>query len=362
MRVSFAVWSSPNPVGGVVVLYRFANALAERGHEVNLLHHRYVHMGIRSMDELSWFDFDPRIRHSVMGDEPTPFPEADVIFGTGAPSHAGLPVHLVQGREILFTALERSAYRTPGLKIAVASWLTDAGEQWGWPAERCEVVHIGIDHETFRVRTGVGDRPPTVALLHHAHPAKGWRLGLAALEQVQRTIPELRAIAFGTSAPPEGLPPWVDFRGEVSQHELATEIYDQSRIFLQASTVEGFGLPAVEAMASGCALVTTDNGGSRDYAFPGRTALVCDTTTNDLARGVTTLLTDPVTHRRVAEAGVAEIAKFRWSRSAEQLEALLLDYIARPDAYLLEPGPERSELQPGALLPPEGVDLGIHDP
>ncbi len=55
---------------------------------------------------------------------------------------------------------------------------------------------------------------------------------------------------------------------------LVSDIYDRSRVFVQASHYEGFGFTAVEGMACGAALVTTDNGGSRDYAFHGETALV----------------------------------------------------------------------------------------
>ena len=45
-------------------------------------------------------------------------------------------------------------------------------------------------------------------------------------------------------------------------------------IYLCPSWDEGLGMPSMEAMACGSALVTYDNGGSRDYAHDGETALV----------------------------------------------------------------------------------------
>jgi glycosyltransferase involved in cell wall biosynthesis len=54
---------------------------------------------------------------------------------------------------------------------------------------------------------------------------------------------------------------------------------------------EGFGKTQVEVMAYGCALVTTANGGSGDFAFHGETALVSDPRDVDtIARHIATLL------------------------------------------------------------------------
>jgi glycosyltransferase involved in cell wall biosynthesis len=197
---------------------------------------------------------------------------------------------------------------------------------------------MGIDHRRFRVLRPLDERPLQVATLYHAHPAKGWPVGRAALEAAHRLVPELRAVVFGTSLPPEDLPSWMTFVLDPDQDRLVSEIYNASRVYLQPSDHEGFGFPAVEAMACGCALVTTDNGGSEDYAFAGETALVASPGDVDaLARHIVRLLEDEDQRLRLAEAGRRFVARFDWDLAGAVLERELEHYLADPDAY---PGAE----------------------
>ena len=87
-------------------------------------------------------------------------------------------------------------------------------------------------------------------------------------------LPALEVVFFGAMPPEHELPDWIDYRLDPSQDELFDGIYNTSSIFLCTSEVEGFGLTSIEAMAGGAALITTDNGGSHDYAFHDRTTLV----------------------------------------------------------------------------------------
>ncbi|MBX3285973.1 MAG: glycosyltransferase family 4 protein [Acidimicrobiales bacterium] len=345
MIVTFVCPSAPHPVGGVIAFYEFGNALARRGHQVHLVHAPFFRNRIESLDELSWFSFDPRVHHIVSADE-AKVPDADIFFGRSDDPAHGLPVILIQGVEMLHIGVEREAFRSRALKVCIASWLVDVGRRFGVDADQFEVVHMGIDHERFRVRTPPPDRGPVVGILHSSHEAKGWEVGRAALEAAHRERPELEALVFGTSTPPGPLPPWMTFRLNPTPTELATEVYDRSAVFVQSSHYEGFGFTAVEAMACGAALATTDNGGSRDYAFADRTALVSPPGDADaLAANVVALLADRERRLRIAEAGRAHVAGFSWDQAGADLEACLLRYLADPAAYQHEPGPE----PPGAL-------------
>jgi glycosyltransferase involved in cell wall biosynthesis len=59
------------------------------------------------------------------------------------------------------------------------------------------------------------------------------------------------------------------------QEKLA-ELYRNSDIFLSTSLYESFPLPPMEAMASGVAVVSTDNGGINTYAKPGENCLLSE--------------------------------------------------------------------------------------
>ncbi|MBW3562986.1 MAG: glycosyltransferase family 4 protein, partial [Actinobacteria bacterium] len=60
---------------------------------------------------------------------------------------------------------------------------------------------------------------------------------------------------------------------DLPQSAMARE-YASAEVFVVGSYFEGFGQPGLEALACGTPLVTTDNGGCRDYAIDRETALV----------------------------------------------------------------------------------------
>lgn len=336
--VSFVCPSAPAPMGGVTALYEFANGLSRRGHTVHIAHGAFWgRAGVTTMEELSWFRFEPGIEHHL-GAGAIELPAADVIFGTGAAAHLGLPVLVVQGFEMFPERLERQVFRTPCLKVCVASWLVGVGARYGVPAEQLVHVPMGIDHNLFQVTTPLDQRPVHVGLLYNSHMAKGWLPGLRALELVARRHRDLRVTAFGTEQPPDALPPWMTFVYDPPPDVLVRDVYNQCRIFLQPSLYEGFGFTAVEAMACGCALVSTDNGGSADYALPGQTALLAPPgDAEQLARGVERFLQDDRFRIALAQAGRDYVQRFRWDRAAELLEGHLERYLADPPRFLGPP-------------------------
>jgi hypothetical protein len=327
-------------MGGVTALYEFANGLARRGHDVRIAHGGFWgREGVAGLDEIAWFDFADGIAHFFGGPgESIELPDGDVIFGTGAPERLGLPVLLVQGLDMFPLPMERKIFRTPCLKVCVATWLIGVGVRYGVPERQLVHVPHGLDHGLYRATTPPGDREPLVGMLFHEHPAKGWVPGLQALTAARERVPGMRAVVFGTSAPVGPLPDWVEVLVGPDPPTVVASVYDRCQVFLQSSQYEGFGFTAVEAMACGCALVTTDNGGARDYAFAGETALLAPPGDVDgLADGLVRLLEDPGLRERLAAAGEAHVRSYDWDRSAELLESHLLAYLADPDAYRQPP-------------------------
>jgi glycosyltransferase involved in cell wall biosynthesis len=80
----------------------------------------------------------------------------------------------------------------------------------------------------------------------------------------------------------------------------------------------------MEAMACGVALVTYDNGGCRDYARDGETALVVPRRdVQALAAALARLATDEALRARLAAAGAACVTtEFDWDRAVARLAAL----------------------------------------
>lgn len=338
MIISFSYPSTHRYGGGVDTLFSYADGLARRGHTVHLIHGPAIPDLISSPDDISWHRFEPAITHHVVASLADPsLPAADVIFQPDAPPHLGQPVVLIQGYKLLAAALERPAFRAACPKVCVAGWLTRVGQAWGSPPEQLLHVPPGIDHQHFRPAGAATERPIDVAMLYTDHPVKGGADGLAALDLVRRRRPDLRVVLFGM-LPPGELPPWATFRQAPDHETLAAEIYGCAKVFLQPSWREGFGLTAVEAMACGAALVTTDNGGSEDYARPGFTAEVAPPRDPaSLAAAIERLLDDDAHRGNVARAGEDLAATFTWDHAAELLEDHLERYLADPAALQRPP-------------------------
>jgi glycosyltransferase involved in cell wall biosynthesis len=109
--------------------------------------------------------------------------------------------------------------------------------------------------------------------------------------------------------------------GAVSDAELAT-LYEQCAVFCYPSLAEGFGLPVLEAMQAGAAVLTSDRsslpevgGDAVAYADPTSVAAI--------AGGLGALLSDPDRRAELSRRGRERAAQFSWAKSAEvALEAV----------------------------------------
>jgi glycosyltransferase involved in cell wall biosynthesis len=341
MRMNFVAPSTRHPSGGVAVIYEMATAMATRGHDVHLYHVNFFDGTVSAMDELRWFSFPAALTHHFM---PAGFhdlasmPAGDVIFGFPFDRRmrpkSALPVVLVQGWKMLADEIERHAYGAPCPKICVASWLVEVGRHLGVPANELIHVPIGIHHGTYQVTRPIAERPLRLSFCYSAHPQKDPQLAIDVIHEVKRAVPGVEVTAFGAQPPDPALPAWVAFVRQPPPEQLVDEVYNTSRVFLCTSEVEGFGLTNVEAMACGAALVTTENGGSRDYAFHGETALLGPHgDVRALSEHVVTLLEDDERRVAMATAGREHVRRFDWDHTADLLEGFLERYVAHPAAY-----------------------------
>jgi glycosyltransferase involved in cell wall biosynthesis len=101
--------------------------------------------------------------------------------------------------------------------------------------------------------------------------------------------------------------------------ERIVELYAESEVAVVPSLYEGFSLPAVEAMASGTALVATTGGALKEVTgTDGETVLHCEPGSADaLAATLRRALDDPALRERIGAAGRARVAElYTWRQTA----------------------------------------------
>lgn len=118
-----------------------------------------------------------------------------------------------------------------------------------------------------------------------------------------------------------GIADQVQFLGYVPDEELAA-LYQRAGLFVLPSYDEGFGLPAVEAMASGAPVIVsqgnslTEVAGEAALSFPPHDEQA-------LAGHMQRLIADPQLREQLSRLGSQRSAEFSWSRSASILVRVL---------------------------------------
>ncbi len=201
---------------------------------------------------------------------------------------------------------------------------------------KVQVIHHGFDGKFFGERLASTELEPTLEryglrqgryLLYVGalQPRKNLVRLIRAFETVKRSIPELRLVLCGE-------PAWLSdeilsarkaspfqndilLTGRVSFEELRV-LYQGARLFVFPSLYEGFGLPLLEAFASGTPVITADNSSLREVAGDGA-LYVNALDTEDIAEKIGTLWNDEALQTALCRKASVELERFSWDRTAE---------------------------------------------
>ncbi|AFM39685.1 glycosyltransferase [Desulfosporosinus acidiphilus SJ4] len=326
MKIVFPVLSLEMG-GGARFIYHLANALQDKGHDVEVVMPQKgaqvwpLRTKLRRVNELT----------------PSSIPSADFIlpnfYLTVKPaweSQKGRVVRLSLGYEPLWVPDPETAKQTYliGAPImSISQWhrqllLKETGLE-------STVINAGVDTLTFHPypkRSTATGRKNIFYIMRDPASGYTWKGGPEFLKAVNAlknqvdfdltvSIPENAYFAF---------PVPCQIKTTTSDLEMA-QLYAQADLFVYTSYFEAFGLPPLEAMACGTAVVTTDCGGNRDYVINGENCLLVPPSDfEQLSSAIYRLLRSDAERQRIASAGQAFAQSWTWQRTADQVEAFLL--------------------------------------
>ena len=206
--------------------------------------------------------------------------------------------------------------------------------------DRVHTVYSGVNH-AFGEPVSEADladlrreyRLPERFVLYagQIYPPKNFTRLIRAYAKVgpQRGIPlviaggENRFLSEDELKEPErlGLGDWVRWVGWVPSVRMPA-LYRLSEALLLPSLFESCGLPVLEAMASGCVVVTSNCYGTKELA-EGAAVLVDPESVDDIADGIRRVLDDGDLRVHLTAAGRRRVEQYTWRRCASDTLAVL---------------------------------------
>ena len=154
----------------------------------------------------------------------------------------------------------------------------DIVADFGVDPNRVTVMHNGVDAELFKPRLDIARKPSQIMATASADtPTKGLQILLRAAAGLVARYPDLSLLLVGKPRPGGeteklmgelGLTARIRWVSEVDHAEIVA-LYAESTLAVVPSLYEGFGLPAVEAMACGIPLVSSDGGALAEVVADG---------------------------------------------------------------------------------------------
>lgn len=342
MRIVFIIPGATG--GGVRSVMRIATGLSNRGHSVRVLFKRpsrgwrdqlrSLYLRVRFDRREHWLHdaecacepFD-RITPDIVG-------ENDAVVAVGVactlaiadfPHRCGIGVQNCRGVEPWVNQKMERAWELPMPRIVVASHLERLMREAG-SRDPIYVVHNGVDTSAYFASPAAGERR-AVGTVYHGGSVKDPELLLDVLRGLSISNPGVPLNAFGVFPRPARLPPSAKYVRFPSQSD-ARDLYSESLIWFVGSRNEGLANPVLEAAACGCAVVSTDCGGSADIIQHERNGLITPVGDRDaMIAAVQRLLADTTLRERLAAEGTRTVREYTWPRAVQRFESALQDIV-----------------------------------
>jgi len=221
--------------------------------------------------------------------------------------------------------------KVPASKIGIVS--EAPGEAFGRMAP-------GTDHGRVLSRFGLQLEDRFLLSVGGISPHKNLRMLLNVFHKLQQSRPELKLVLAGDYEKDSFLSDFQElsllaknlemtehlvFTGYITDSELA-HLYNTASLFVFPSLQEGFGLPAVEAMACGTPIAAS-RAGSLPEVVGDAGEFFDPLDEREMFEVISRVLRDDVLMQKLRESGLKRAKMFQWSRAAREALEIFEDMI-----------------------------------
>ena len=350
MKIIFLKTDNGNKCdGGSKVIYEYANELAKNGHDVCLYFGAKSIYKKLNLPELirkplaifaslyirpRWFKFHRNVKKRVFYNmNSSKIEKADAVIATAIdtfkplmelPDTNGKKFYFIQGFENWDHPDEDvlETYSKTTTNIVVAKWLKNIVDEHS--NKPSYLVSNCINTDLFNDK-GLYRRKHSIVFHYRAADHKGPQYALDAIRKLEEKYDDLVVDIISIEDKPENLPRCCAYHQKITPKEVA-EINNKTEVFMCTTVEEGFGLPGLEAMACGCAVVSTSYRGVLEYAVDGENALLSPVRDVDkMVENIVRLFEDDKLRKSITDNGIKTGRSRSLEKSAEEFERILCE-------------------------------------
>ncbi|MCP4138481.1 MAG: glycosyltransferase family 4 protein [bacterium] len=142
------------------------------------------------------------------------------------------------------------------------------------------------------------------------------------MQRLGKQNPPVPRYSFGADTRPEEFPE--DMYSRFPSVDRARELYNRSKIWLVPSRSEGFGLPILEAMACGCAVICTNFPAASGLITHDKNGLIVPIGDVDaFMQSIELLLNDDAKRESLVQHGRETAQEYTWALASQKMEKVL---------------------------------------
>ncbi len=198
--------------------------------------------------------------------------------------------------------------------LTTSPWVTENLKKHARKKEQITEIGLGIDLDVYTPNKRLVDVPELVTIARR-NPLKNFPLAVETIRLSMDKVEKLHVSLFGIEQ--MSLTGNAHLLINPTNDEVAT-LYRGARCYLATSKHEGYNLPVLEAMASGCPVVTTLADGNNHFCVHEENCLI-GTTAEELSEAIKRIMTDDKLADKLRKNGLQTAKEHSWNISIKKL-------------------------------------------